>query len=215
MESFCALNADFYFDFYSRIVARFRWNLNSKWNRGKSIEARASKRQRIRNLISRKIREKERENSFIYFSNLEKSRELELSVVQRKSQIREKNHSRRERLLTFLLKCEVFREMTALVIASKEKQCGWMAQLKCPQVQYALQQSRNKKKTWFFFNHIKLDISSDKDTREKNRYTISLLYPSLQFDLTWDEICKRAAWNSSRRLTTKRPTNCLKYFRGC
>lgn len=43
-------------------------------------------------------------------------------------------------LLTFLLKCEVFREMTALVIASKEEQCGWMAQLKCPQVQYALEQ---------------------------------------------------------------------------
>lgn len=32
--------------------------------------------------------------------------------------------------------------MTALVIASKEEQCGWMAQLKCPQVQYALEQRK-------------------------------------------------------------------------
>lgn len=48
-------------------------------------------------------------------------------------------------ILTFLLKCEVFREMTALVIASEEEQCGWMAQLKCPQVQYALEQTTEKR----------------------------------------------------------------------
>lgn len=48
------------------------------------------------------------------------------------------------RLLTFLLKCEVFREMTAFVVASEKKQCVWVAQLKCPQVQYALQQRRDK-----------------------------------------------------------------------
>ena len=78
----CALNADFYFDFYSRIVARFRWNLNSKWNRGKPIarwksieELGVNKRQKIGNLIfrSKSARERKRENLFIYFfSNLEK-----------------------------------------------------------------------------------------------------------------------------------------------
>lgn len=45
-------------------------------------------------------------------------------------------------LLTLLFKCEVFREMTALVVASEEEQCVWMAQLKCPQVQYALEQRK-------------------------------------------------------------------------
>ena len=52
-------------------------------------------------------------------------------------------------ILTFLLKCEVFREMTALVIASEEEQCGWMAQLKCPQVQYALEQTTEKRNISF------------------------------------------------------------------
>lgn len=43
-------------------------------------------------------------------------------------------------LLTFLFKCEVFREMTALVVTSEEEECGGMAQFQRPQVQYALKQ---------------------------------------------------------------------------
>lgn len=46
----------------------------------------------------------------------------------------------REGLLTFLFKCEVFREMTALVVTSEEEECGGMAQFQRPQVQYALKQ---------------------------------------------------------------------------
>lgn len=41
-------------------------------------------------------------------------------------------------VLTFLLECEIFRQMTALVVPSEEEQCVWMAQFKCPQVQHAL-----------------------------------------------------------------------------
>lgn len=96
----CALNADFYFYFYSRIVARFRWNLNSKWNRGKpithwkSIEVRVNKRRKIGNLIFRKIppssivhREKERENLFIH---LFQSRKIK---TQRNNRILESNEN--------------------------------------------------------------------------------------------------------------------------
>lgn len=43
-----------------------------------------------------------------------------------------------ENILTFLLKCKVFREMSAFVVTSEEEECGRMAQFQCPQVQYAL-----------------------------------------------------------------------------
>jgi len=50
----------------------------------------------------------------------------------------------KEGLLTFLLKREVFREMTALVVSSQEEKCGWVAQFQRPQVQYALKQKRRE-----------------------------------------------------------------------
>lgn len=52
--------------------------------------------------------------------------------------LREKIRLSKGRLLTFLLKCEVFREMTALVVTSEEEECGRMAQFQRPQVQHAL-----------------------------------------------------------------------------
>jgi len=45
--------------------------------------------------------------------------------------------------LTFLFKCEVFCQVSTLVIATKQEQGGWMAQLQSPQVDNAL-----KKKSW-------------------------------------------------------------------
>lgn len=160
------------------------WTRNEiEGNRSKLV--RASVRESEIWSLEKYARKKEKIHLFTFqISKNQGNSNSRISVVQRKSQIREKNHSRRERLLTFLLKCEVFREMTALVIASKEKQCGWMAQLKCPQVQYALQQSRNKKKTWFFFNHIKLDISSD--TREKTDIQFLFYIHRFSLDLRWN-----------------------------
>lgn len=69
MESFVLWMAIFISIFIPRIVARFRWNLNSKWNRGKpithwkSIEVRVNKRQSD---ISKNSRSRERKGKFIY-----------------------------------------------------------------------------------------------------------------------------------------------------
>lgn len=113
------------------------------------------------------VRKKEKIYLFIYF-NLEKSKLngtiefLNRMKISNPKKLYD-NHSFviGVKLLTFLLKCEVFREMTALVIASKEEQCGWMAQLKCPQVQYALEQRKRD-----VILTVKRSLHSNKDKKK-------------------------------------------------
>lgn len=115
-------------------------------NRSKNLVWTSGRKSGISSFV-RKSREKGRERIclFIFFSNLEKWK------INREQNSRIPNTSLRYIIiLTFLLKCEVFREMTALVIASEEEQCGWMAQLKCPQVQYALEQTTEKRNISFW-----------------------------------------------------------------
>lgn len=73
--------------------------------------------------------------------------------------------------------------------------------------------AETKKKRDFFL--IIYNSTSPRIRIQEKKPIYNFSFISIASVWTWDEICKRAAWNSSRRLTTKRPTNCLKYFRGC